>query len=795
MEYAGHCKGCPFTDRPCVPGEGDKHAKVAFVGRNPGSYEAEEGRPFIGPSGRLLNATLEEAGLHRNEVWVTNAVLCQHVDEYGDDTDPPKEAFVACRPRLIAELNRIDPTVVVALGGDAAKVIIQTDRNITDLHGAMMPVADLGRYVIPTYHPAYILRGAIGAFDDMLSVITRARRIVQGQLSLPDPNEKYDIQYLTDYEEAGEMIAELIMRGPETLAIDTETRWLKDPEYVILMVQISDGQTSWVFEANVIDDGPNYDLFRGLLMMPTKKWIFHNSEFDFRQLWRHWEAKPPNYEDTLALGLCLTERGDQVGLKRLSREWLNSQDYEDELHSYVTGKKTPMDKAPRPVLVKYAGMDTIFTHRLYPVLTQLVEEEGNRQLYDRILRPVMRTFADMTYHGTRINLDYVQELRDEFYPQLEALRTDLQAYASLKGFSAGKVVKKDGPLNPGSPKQLIYFFNEHLGIRTNTTDIEFLEEHAHHEFVQQLMEYRTIEKMLSTYVEGIADDVWPDGRVHPDFVLFGARTGRLAIKDPPLQTLPREGTLEGRNFRSIKKLFIPADGYTFVHADFSQLEFRTIWHITGDERLGFALMSGDMHRVVASEVFKKPMDEVTEEDRNQSKFVSFGIAYGRTAYTIARDEMNCPEEEAQQYIDNFFEGFPVYAKWWEDIREEVIDKGVLTTEFGRKRRWNLILPDQINHIKNQGCNFPPQSTANDITLLALIRLNEELQRRDWGMPLFPVHDSIEFEIRNEVVDDACVLIKDIMEHPFRGWKESCATFEVKIETGPSMGDLKKWKPK
>jgi len=282
-----HCPGCRWKDRPCVPGEGRTDADIVLVGRNPGSTEAEQGRPFIGPSGMLLDATLVEAGTAREDVYLTNAVLCQHVDEDGNDCDPPHEAFAICRDRLRAEIKSVDPKVVLALGGDAAQIIIQTDRKISDMQGAMMFVPDLGKYVIPTYHPAYIIRGAIGAFDDLLAVVKRARRISQGSIPLPDPNERYDIRYITDVQEAGETVANLILSGPATLALDTETKWLKDPDYEMLLVQISDGTTSWVIETSLLMDDPNFSLFQGLIEATDKTWVFHNAEFDLRQLWHN----------------------------------------------------------------------------------------------------------------------------------------------------------------------------------------------------------------------------------------------------------------------------------------------------------------------------------------------------------------------------------------------------------------------------------------------------------------------------------------------------------------------------
>lgn len=779
-----HCPNCPFKDRPCVPGGGNPQAKIALVGRNPGREEARRGEAFTGPSGQLLDLTLKEVGLARSDLWITNSVLC-HLE---NDEAPPRQAYQACRERLVQELKTLNPQLVVALGGDAAQELLQTNETITSLIGSLVQAPGIEKYVLSTWHPAYILRGNINAFDDLYFALQRAKKLTEGTLAFPELPPDTAIHYYDTPEKCQEMLETLVSGGPSVLALDTETRWIKDPTWHLLLVQFSDGEDAWVFEAQYLLQEPNLGLVRRLFQDPRRTFVFHNSEFDLQQLQHNFGCVPVNVADTMALALCLTEKGEQVGLKRLSREYLGAPHYETELRQYVKGPKTPFDAFPRPLMVKYGGLDAIYTHKLQPALEAAVAEEGNRELYERLLLPGQQAFARISYRGTLVDLSYVQQLRDEYYPQLATIEREMQLYAADKGFKASDVIQtKDERINVRSPKQLLHFFNNHLGLRTGTTDASFIEAHRGHEFIQTLKRYRVVSHMMKTYVDGIADDVWPDGRVHPDFLLYGTVTGRLAIQNPPLQTLPRSELVEESNFSSIKKLFAATPGYTFVHADYSQLEFRVAWHLTGDKALGEALMGPDFHREVASGVFHVPPEQVTPQQRFESKFVSFGIAYGRGAYSLTQD-LKCSVEEAQVYLDGFFARFPTYHAWWKRVQDDAVRTGVLKTEFGRRRRWRLITRDLVGHIRNQACNFPIQSTASDMCLLSLIRLEEALRTRGWGYVLFTVHDSIEFEVKTEHLEEAVALIKDIMEHPFRGWKETCAVFKVAIETGPNMGE-------
>jgi DNA polymerase-1 len=227
-----------------------------------------------------------------------------------------------------------------------------------------------------------------------------------------------------------------------------------------------------------------------------------------------------------------------------------------------------------------------------------------------------------------------------------------------------------------------------------------------------------------------------------------------------------------------------------VDIDYKNLELFIAWHYSGDQNLARALTELDFHTTTASAIFTKPYDLVTGGDRFQSKFVTFGIAYGRQAWSLAEGELKAitggDPAKAQEYIDRFWNLYPDYHRVYEEWKWKATNEGELRTPLGRVRRWRLIMPSMLNHINNQAVNFPIQSLASDTCLGALIKLNHILPERGWGKVLFTVHDSLVFEIKAKYLHVAMPVIVDEMTHPTY---ETEVQFKVDIEVGPSLGEV------
>lgn len=780
-----------------VLGSGSTESGLVLIGEAPGRTEAATGVPFAGPAGKILDATLKEVGINREDTYVTNAVLCRPVDDQGRDAPPSPSAIAACRPRLVEEVRRATPRMVVTLGNSAAQASLAgvTRGKISDLVGTTHWVQDFEAYVAPTFHPAAVLRGSIGLFDDILSVFKRTSAILKGRLEPPSAARpiEYDHVWVGEPAFAVERLSTLAkdaVDGP--LAIDLETDSFRFLEDKILLVAISSQQRNVVFEAGALATGLANQLFVAMLTAPDIQWVLHNLAFDFQFLQYHYGAVPTNVIDTMTMALGVNERGQSVGLKHLAREWFSAQAYEDKVDEIMRRKSARMSDVPWPLLVEYAAHDTHYTVRLPAVLGPIIREEDTERLVDTILLPAQKLFAQVEARGVLIDVDYARGLEKQWLPLIEASIADLQAFARDAGFNAYDFVAKPktgADLNPRSSVQMNHLIYDVLGFSQvqglgRTTNEQFMEAYSGEPVVQKLQKFRELDKLLATYVYGILDDVWIDGRVHPDFKIFGTVTGRLAVGNPPMQTIPHYGT-NAELARLIRRMFVATPGYVFFEYDYSQLELRMAWHYSRDEALGEALMSGDFHTRTAARILGKPESAITKADRFISKFVTFGVMYGRQAPSLARGELNCSIPEAVAYIRAFWAAYPRYKKWWDSVRRFVREEGYVRSSVGRKRRWPLITPDNVEDILNQAVNMPIQSLASDLCLMSAIDIDAELRAKGWGYVLFLVHDSIAMEIKEGYEREAHELVMRRMTTP---QFETCAHFDVEGSWGPNWGD-------
>ena len=237
-----------------------------------------------------------------------------------------------------------------------------------------------------------------------------------------------------------------------------------------------------------------------------------------------------------------------------------------------------------------------------------------------------------------------------------------------------------------------------------------------------------------------------------------------------------------------------ATRHLLLDIDYSNLELFVAHHYSKDPALLAALTEHNFHTYTASQIFDTPYAQVTGDQRFNSKFVTFGIAYGRQAYSLAQGELKAltggNEKAAQMYVDRFWSAYPLYKQVYDSWQHDAVTKGELRTPMGRVRRWRLITRENINHIRNQAVNFPIQSLASDICLSALIRLDRLLREQHLGHVLFTVHDSLVFEVPEDRIEEAVSLIVPVMEQPPF---ETTTPFRVEVEYGPNLGEVVSWR--
>ena len=390
-----------------------------------------------------------------------------------------------------------------------------------------------------------------------------------------------------------------------------------------------------------------------------------------------------------------------------------------------------------------------------PVLEKKLEDAGMDRLFYDIEMPLVFTLYNMEQAGVKVEAEALKAYGDQLGTRIVELEKEIYDLAGEE-------------FNINSPKQLGVILFEKLGMphakKTKTgysTAADVLDKLApDYPVVAKILEYRQLAKLKSTYADGLAGFIGPDGRIHGKFNQTVTATGRLSSTEPNLQNIPVRMELG----RLIRKVFVPKEGCVFVDADYSQIELRILAHCSGDAQLIQAYREArDIHRMTASQVFHTPFDEVTDLQRRNAKAVNFGIVYGISSFGLSQD-LSITRKEASQYIEHYFETYPGIKKFLDDSVAHAKEKGYAVTLFGRRRPVPELKSSnfmQRSFGERVAMNAPIQGTAADIIKIAMIGVDEELRKRNMKSRLIlQVHDELLIEAEKDEVDE----VKEIFEN-------------------------------
>ena len=417
-------------------------------------------------------------------------------------------------------------------------------------------------------------------------------------------------------------------------------------------------------------------------------------------------------------------------------------------------------------------------------LAEELREAGTLRLYREIELPLVEVLARMEIAGVAVDRSALSELGTAFTAEIARLERESEQAVGH-------------PVALGSPKQLgeLLFVELNLpkGKKTKTgawsTDASVLEEiQGEHPIVGIAMEWRTVSKLQSTYVEALPKLVEGDGRVHTTFQQAVAATGRLSSTDPNLQNIPIRTALG----RKIRNAFIAERGNTLVAADYSQIELRILAHVTRDEHLIAAFAAGeDIHRATAARVLGKPAADVDADERAMAKMVNFGIAYGMGDFGLAT-RAGISREAAKTFIAGYFERYPGIRRYIDTIKEEARTNGSVTTQLGRRRPIPELRagnPALRAAGERAAINHPIQGTAADVIKIAMIRLAPRLAEASLTARLvLQVHDELLMEVPNGEVDRLVPILVDTME----GALKLDVPLTVDVKSGPRWDEMKPW---
>lgn len=395
---------------------------------------------------------------------------------------------------------------------------------------------------------------------------------------------------------------------------------------------------------------------------------------------------------------------------------------------------------------------------LLDTLNDKIDGQGSHDLLADIELPLARVLADMERIGFAVDADGIRAFGESLRGELDGI---LQSVYAAVGYE----------FNLNSPRQLGEALFDRLGLpprkktaRGYSTDAETLESlRAYSPVVDDILKYRTYSKLLSTYVDGLLKALEPDGRIHSTFIQTEARTGRISSTEPNLQNIPIRTELGSR----LRGYFVAAPGAVLVDADYSQIELRILAHITGDEAMRQAFLSGaDIHRATAAKIYRIPESEVTHELRASAKAINFGIMYGKGAFSLSRD-LGISVKEADAFLKTYLNTFPRVDGYMQDCIRRAKENGYVETLFGRRRALPELASSNFQ-VRSSGermaRNTPIQGTAADIIKLAMIHVWQRLRREGLrARLLLQVHDELIVEAPEAEADAVRRILKEEME--------------------------------
>ncbi|MEC9335053.1 MAG: DNA polymerase I, partial [Pseudomonadota bacterium] len=574
----------------------------------------------------------------------------------------------------------------------------------------------------------------------------------------------------------------------ELIAFDTETTSLNymDAELVGVSFCIEEGEAAYVPVAHDYPDAPA-QLSREFVLDALKPILESDTVIKVGQHIKYDKNVLANYDitlngigfDTMLESYVLNSTAQRHDMDSLALAYLGHKTIHFEEIAGKGAKQLTFNQISLEEAGPYAAEDADITLRLHNAIwTKLKEIPELKNLLIDVEVPLACVLSRMEQEGVLIDSQRLRQQSQDLATRIAELESEVHE-------EAGE------PFNLGSTKQLQHVLFEKMSLPiikktpkgAPSTSEDVLQELAlEYPLPKKIMEYRGLTKLKNTYTDKLPKMInHRTGRVHTSYHQAVTATGRLSSTDPNLQNIP----IRNEEGRRVRQAFVPREGNKFVAADYSQIELRIMAHLSGDKGLLDAFAHGkDIHKATAAEVFGVPLDEVTTEQRRSAKAINFGLIYGMSAFGLSK-QLNIPRNEAQKYMDLYFERYPGVLEYMDSTRESAKEKGYVETVFGRR----LYLPDikASNGARRKGAeraaiNAPMQGTAADIIKMAMIKVDDWIRKTasDDVTMMMQVHDELVFEIKEDKVETYVSTITALME--------SAATLNVPLVVEAGVGE-------
>lgn len=834
------CEISKYCTKSRQMGTGTKSARIMFVSDTPTEFENKKNKWMIGKAGTLFRSVLEQVGIDIDDCYFTGVTKCPTpADDKGEQRQPLRTEVDNCMQYLEAEIEVINPEIIVPLGNVALKKLLGVT-GITKYRGKA--VEKEGRILFPILHPQMVFKQPKHATQFAKDVDNLALLLQKGKEFLARTDVDY--QYLEDVDLVEAECARL--EESEWVVFDLETTSLNPflPNQKIVCISLTDrdhyGVTIPLEHREFTWPGMALDRVKAaikkLLESRKSKKVAHNGKFDMKWLLAKYGIDVANFvfDPLLAHYVAVSEEQGGHGLKALAWEHTDMGGYDNELDEY---KKTlpeairnNYDNIPWEILRVYAAADVDCTMRLIPIFLPLIDSNPKwRAAYDELFMKGSYALRDIECNGIKLSEERLAEFMKVFPERISQIEDKLRQYPEVVQIEREKhkmfelrqlemkkpkeerdpeIVKwnkyKNFKFNFGSVAQLRELLFDRLGLqtpfKTDTGDfstgketLEYLEDK--HPIAGLLSEWRKLEKLYGTYVVPAAEWIGEDGLVHPTFNLAGTVTTRLSSEAPNAQNFPRKSNnpFEFQYTYGVKKLFVSRFGEDgiILQFDYSQLELRVAAIFSKDKNLIAAYRAGkDIHRYVASKVHQIPEEEVTDDQRTAAKAVGFGLLYGKGARSLAED-MKCSLEEAEDFIAKYFEEFSGVKEWIDGVHKMVREKKRVETLTGLWRRLPGIDSNDrgvVGDAKRQSVNSPVQGTGANMTMSSITRINDKFKALGLKSCIaITVHDSIVADVYVPEFEEVYNIMKYEMEN--LPWDWVTVPIVAEAEIGRDYGTL------
>lgn len=487
--------------------------------------------------------------------------------------------------------------------------------------------------------------------------------------------------------------------------------------------------------------------------------------------------------DTMIGAYILNATKNKYEYNHIASEFLDIS-YPDieEILGRLKSKKFLFDIAEQEWL-KYCIRQGKVSYLAKEIMEKNIKENGQEELFYNIEMPLIYVLANMEILGIKASEKELIEYKENLEKEIENLTKEIYWLAG------------DEEFNINSPKQLGAILFDKMGLKGGkktatgwSTSADILEKIAEQsEIIPKILDYRTYAKLKSTYAEGLLNVLnKKTGRIHSNFKQTVTATGRLSSTEPNLQNMPIKLELGHK----IRKVFKPEDDFLFIDADYSQIELRVLAHLSDDEILIKSFNEGeDIHKLTASQIFGKNIDEITSFERSAAKAINFGLIYGKQAFSLSQ-ELGISKKDAERYIDEYFKKYPKIKGFLDNIIEETRKDGYAKTMFNRKR--NIPEINSTNFMKRNAAervamNTPIQGTAADIIKIAMVKVYERIKKEELKSRLIlQVHDELLIEAHKDEIENVKTILLEEMENAI----EFSVKLLIDIHTGEDWYEAK-----